>query len=165
MESQSQVTNHAIVIETDNNNSDVKVLQGDMMISGFKNNISANVYRTFYEMFENTEIVSWRVDAKEVTAFFKRDSESVIARFKKNGYLISIRKVYGIARLDSLVKDFIYREVDKDFSINLVTESTNENHTVYEISLFEKNRFYIIQVDKKQDGTLSLISKTLLTRG
>src|SRR5688572_9925464 len=142
----SQVARIETVSGRINSHSDVEIKKNSAFTTDLIKEISANMWIDFIRMFNNPADVLWYIDKEEITAYFNYDSESVIVRYKRNGHLISIRKAYQGNKLNSFVADFLNREIKKGFIINMVTELTVGDNTIYEISLQDEKRWCVLQI-------------------
>lgn len=162
----SQVVQSDLVFANKESPVDVRIKKNNTFTAGIIINISAKILRDFMDMFDNPTDVHWFVDEKKVTAYFICDSENVTVRYKTNGHLISVRKTYEGNKLEPLVSDFLSREVEKGFIINLVTEVIMGDNTIYEISLQDEKHWCFLQVFQNSEREiLEIIDKRIFKKG
>ena len=165
MEAYSQVASNDLVIGNNNKYFDVKIKKNNVF-PGLINNVSTNVIRSFIDMFGCATEVNLFVNEQEATAYFICDNEAVTVRYKRDGNLISTRKVYEGSKLQPLIADFLSREIEKHFVINLVTELTMGDNTIYEISLQDQSHWCVLQIFRNDEtGVLSIIGRNLFKKG
>ena len=165
IEAYSQVASNDLVIGNNNKYFDVRINKNNAF-PGLINNVSTNVIRSFIDMFGCATAVNLFVNEQEATAYFNCDNVAVTVRYKRDGNLISTRKVYDGSKLQPLVADFLSREIKKGFVINLVTELIMGDNTIYEISLQDLSQWCFIQVYKNnENGELTIIDKKVFQKG
>jgi hypothetical protein len=130
--------------------------------NGFLNNINSRAARHLIMTFENATNIQWLIDEKEIVAYFTQDEEKVKICYNKNGYHLSIRKIYPADKLDPLIAQIIKNEVNDDFSIYMVTEVTRGDNKIYEITL--QNRLYwcIMQLLQNKEGSLEKLCENMM---
>lgn len=143
-------------LNTDNLVFDVSVNNKGKYSAAYTNNIPATIVRDFMGRYLGVSGARWYVDEKEVTAYFEFQLQSITLIYKKDGYLLSTRKIYDSSSLDPAVHTFLANEYLKGFVINLVTEVTREENKFYDISLFSQGKLQMIRLSqRKSDGILA----------
>jgi hypothetical protein len=127
----------------------------------YANSLFANVYETtvskkistsFTDAFAGAKDVKWYTDDnKTFTAKFTLNNNKVTAFYREDGSLMATSRYLTGEQLPLNVLSRLNRKYS-DCSIYSVVEYTAEEHTVYYLTLENKDSWIIVKAD--EDGTL-----------
>jgi len=137
----------------------VLLKRNGVYVPAYRNNIPSAVLADFTRKFEKADAVAWKVDDNEVNGNFKMEEQKISVTYKKNGQLISTRKIYDGKSLNNALQYYIQSDLKKGFAINLVTEYTSDGTTLYEINLQNQKQINIIRLSKNKDGAIELTER------
>ncbi|HUR65758.1 MAG TPA: hypothetical protein VMZ03_05365 [Chitinophagaceae bacterium] len=166
--SQAQLSTAATFTETNFTDDRVpgKIMfkKNGQYVKAYLNNVPSAVLADFTKRYEDPSIVSWVIDESDITGYFNLDKESVIVSYKKDGYLVSIRKTYDSTKLVKQVRDFLHDELKKGYLINLVTEIIINDGTLYEVTLLKQQQVFVITLSKKRNGDILVSDRLYYTQ-
>jgi hypothetical protein len=147
----------------DNDNSPdattVLLKRNGVYVPAYRNNIPSAVLSDFTRKFENADAVSWKVDDNEVNGSFRLNNEKISVTYKKNGHLVSSRKTYDADKMNSALLYYVQSDIKKGFKINMVTEFTSDQTTLYEINLQNQKQINIVRLSKNKDGAIEVTER------
>ena len=147
-------------VNTGNRHHGVVTLYSDETnMTGFINNVNPTAARNLLKTFTDANNILWKIDDQEITAYFKKDDVQVKVRYDKDGHRISTKRVYSENKLDHFISFLTKKELEKDFSIYLVTEISMGDKKFYEITLQNKLYWCVVRIVESKDGTLERTSE------
>ena len=128
-------------------------------MTGFINNVNPRAARNLLKTFNDANNIQWKIDDREITAYFAKSNVDTKVRYNKDGNRISIRKVYGENKLDRYISFIAKKGLEKDFSIFLVTELNIGDDKFYEIT-FQNNLYWcVVRILETKDGLLERLGE------
>jgi len=154
-----------VFVRTEKRISETELENKSSYVKAHVNNVPAHVMNSFLTRYPAAENVSWFVNNKEISAYFKTDGQDINVNFKKNGLLLSTRKTYDALLLDQRVREFLFHEMEPCYTFKYVTEVVHENEIVYEVSMETERDLCIVRVIDRKGQALVIEDQTKLKKG
>ena len=133
-------------------------------VKTYSNNLPVAVIADFFEKYPGVQDVAWFINEKNVTGYFQYKGQDITVSYKKDGFLLSTRKVYDRTRLSARISQYLEDEVGREYEVHMITELVKDDYTIYEVSLLSLQKLCIIQVCRNHDDErLSMVEKKILS--
>ncbi len=142
----------------------ILIKRNGQFIKTYLNNMPSAVMADFVKKFGDVDGVTWKIDDNDVNGYFSNNGQKIVVNYKKNGHLVSTRKTYAGNILPKNIRQYVQSELNKGYSINLVTEVVGELVTLYEVNLVNQNNISIVRLSRNKDAEPEVTERIFYTK-
>ncbi len=133
-------------------------------VKAYLNNIPSSVMADFAKRYDEIDGVTWKIDDNDITGYFNNNGQKTVVSYKKNGQLVSTRKTHDGSALSKSIRSFIQSDINKGFTINMVTEVVGELVTLYEVNLVDQQQIHIVRISRNKDAEPEVTERISYTK-